>query len=134
VEKKGGSKLELVARGFADWRARKGTSDRVPAELWTSAVEAARVHGTTTTAQRLRLNHSVLKRRVDGAGAAGGAREQRFVELPMSRVVAAAPPPSASESCVEVEDGAGFRMRLLLRGATSAEVAAAARELWRARA
>ena len=51
----------------------------------------------------------------------------------MSRVVAAAQPPSASESCVEVEDGAGFRTRLLLRGATSTEVAAAARELWRAR-
>jgi hypothetical protein len=129
---KSGAKLELVARGFADWRARKGTSDRVPAELWTSAVEAARVHGTTTTARRLRLNHSVLKRRVDGAGTGAGAgRAQRFVELPMSRVDAAAPSPS--ESCVEVEDGAGFRMRLLLRGATPLEVAAAARELWRAR-
>ena len=105
----GGAKLELVVRGFEVWRARKGTSDRVPAELWTSAVEAARVHGTTATARRLRLNHSVLKRRVDGAGAGARARAQRFVELPMSRVVAAAPP--SSESCVEVEDGAGFRMR-----------------------
>ena len=129
----GGTKLELVARGFEAWRARKGTSDRVPPELWRSAVEAARVHGTTDTARRLRLNHSVLKRRVDGAGTGAGARAQRFVELPLSRVLAA-PSPAVSESCVEVEDGDGFRMRLLLRGATPAEVAAAARELWRARA
>jgi hypothetical protein len=120
----GGRELEIAARGFADWRAKKGTGERVPEGLWTRAVEAARAHGTTTTARRLGLNHSVLKRRVDVA-----APTQQFVEMSLSGIVAA-----GHEACVEVEDGAGFRMRLLLRGATPLEVAAAARELWRARA
>lgn len=118
----GGRELEVAARGFADWRARKGASERVPEGLWLRAVEAARAHGTTTTARRLRLNHSVLKRRVDGPSPA-----QHFVELPLSQVVAA-----GDEACVELDDGAGFRMRLVLRG-SPVEVAAAARELWRAR-
>lgn len=114
--------LEIVARGFANWRARKGTSEPVPEGLWASAVKAARVHGTTTTARRLGLNHSHLKSRLEGRK----APTQEFVELTAGLAASA-------ESVVEVEDGAGFRMRLHLRGGTPAEVAAAARELWAAR-
>lgn len=119
-------RLEVVASRFAEWRAKKAGSDRVPDELWASAVEAAQVHGTTATARRLGLNHSILKRRIEG----DNATTQQFVELPLNRLVETA---IETESVVEVEDGAGFRMRLLLRGATPVEVATAARGLWSAR-
>ena len=111
-------RLEDVARAFRGWRRDKRTKG-IPEELWARAAGAAHEHGVTETARRLRLNHARLKERCE--------RERRdvgFVELAASEL------PLAGESVVELEDGAGMRLRLVLRGASVAEVTAAARELW----
>lgn len=115
--------LEDIARAFARWRSKKRRpGDPVPESLWRRAVDAARVHGTTKTGRRLRLNHSALKQRIERSEAA----TQDFVELPLGLM-------ASSEAIVEVEDTEGTRLRLILRGAKPHEAAAAARELWTAR-
>jgi hypothetical protein len=130
-------KLSDVAQAFEQWRAEKVGKKPLPEALWAQATEAAREHGTTRTAQLLRLNHSALKRRL--AADRGGKKAesalvpaQTFVELPSGASAGWPCPPR--EATLEVEDAAGFRLRLVLRGLEPREVAAAARELWSGRA
>jgi hypothetical protein len=130
-------KLNEVAQAFGRWRAEKVGNEPLPESLWVQAAEAAREHGTTRTAQLLRLNHSALKRRVTaGRGREGAASallpSRSFVELPLAAGAGWPCPPR--EATLEVEDAAGFRLRLVLRGLEPREVAVAARELWSARA
>lgn len=124
-------RLDHVERAFVGWRAKKSSRDRLPEALWAKAVDAARVHGTTRTAGLLRLNHSVLKRRVVERYGAPAEPAQAFVELP---AISGAGLHVQQEATVEVEDAAGFRLRLVLRGLAPREAAAAARELWSGRA
>jgi hypothetical protein len=108
------------------WRAGKRRQGQpVPEALWSRAVDAARVHGTTRTARRLGLNHSVLKQKIERA-TAGEASAPGFVELPPGLL-------RPANSTLELEDVKGIRLRLVLPGASPQEVAAAARELWSAR-
>ena len=86
------------------------------------AVEGAGVHGVTEIARRLGLNHSELKRR---CGEVSSSPVEGFWEIPSGGL-----PFVAQESVVEVEDASGSRVRLVLRGTSTAEVVAAAKELW----
>lgn len=118
-------KLEDVRRAFTRWRASKRRpGEPVPEALWTRAVAAARVHGTTKTARRLGLNHSALKQRIELTAAEASAAG--FVELPAGLL-------GAPDATLELEDVSGVRLRLVLPGARPQEVATAARELWSAR-
>jgi hypothetical protein len=112
-----GVALEVVERAFVAWRRHKLSGTEIPEELWEQAAAAARVHGVTATAKRLRLNQTRLKQRCEEQG-------RGFVELAASEL------PLAGESVVELEDAAGMRMRLVLRGVPVAAVTAAAKELW----
>lgn len=113
--------LEVVERAYSRWReGKQRQADPIPEELWKKAVEVARVHGTTLTARRLGLNHSALKQRIDRS-------TQAFVELPVGLL-------GGPEAVVEVEDQAGTRMRVVLRGVSAQEVGSLAREIWTARA
>jgi len=113
-----GNRMEDADRAFRDWRRNKRTSEPIPEELWARAASAASVHGVTRTAERLRLNGTRLKQRTELEARRG------FVELSASDL------PLSSECVVEIEDGAGSRLRLVLRGASVAAVTAAAKELW----
>ena len=125
-------KLGDVKRELARWRASKEwRGEPMPEALWARAVAAARTHGRSKTARQLGLNHSVLKRRAEQSHAA-----PVFVELPLGDVFgsrAELEPTIETASTIEVEDAAGSRLRLVLRGALPHEIAAAARELWSAR-
>lgn len=118
-------KLDDVERAFARWRAGKlRPGEPTPEALWARAVDAARAHGTTKTAERLGLNHSALKQRIERSGPETSA--PRFVELPPGLL-------SLPEPTLELEDVTGVRLRLVLPGAKPQEVAAAALELWSSR-
>ena len=108
-------------RAFQSWRRGRRTSGgkAIPEQLWAEAVRMAGVHGVTKTAERLRLNGTRLKERCARAERGTGFVELAASELPMS-----------SECVVEIENAAGSRMRLVLRGASIAAVTAAAKELW----
>jgi len=107
-------------RAFRDWRRSKRTKE-IPEQLWANAVRVASVHGLTKTCERLRLNPTRLKERCERAASGRG-----FVELAASELRL------AEELVVELEDAAGTRLRLVLRGASVEAVTAAAKELWSA--
>ena len=112
--------IEDAERAFQEWRRRRVGGAAIPAALWDRAVDVARAYGVGETARRLRLNQTRLKRLCDTAaqGSAG------FVELRASELA------TAGESIVELEDGSGRRLRLVLRGASIVAATAAAKELW----
>ena len=80
---------------------------RIPESLWNSAVRMANEYGLNRTARVLGLDYDCLKKRVNRAG---GPSESTFVALP------SAPLPVMSESVIEWEDVAGWRLRVELRG------------------
>jgi len=113
-------RIEDAERAFRSWRqGRRASGGRIPEELWEQAASVASVHGVTKTAERLRLNGTRLKERCERE-----ARGRGFVELAASEL------PHPGEFVVELEDAAGFRLRVVLRGVSIATVTAAAKELW----
>ena len=119
---------ELVEakRGFDRWRRSRKRRKRIPEELWQMAVGAALVHGVRSTARRLRLNATELKKRMPTLtqGQASGDHP-RFVELPWRE---AAPVP---ECILEAEHQAGRKLRIHLKGGATAQAAALGWMLWR---
>ena len=98
--------LEGVRLRLVEWRKQHETPARIPAELWTKAVELAGRYGLAQTARTLRLDYSSLKRRMAANVATLPAQ---FVELlaPVSGSIA--------ECELEVESPRGARMRVVLK-------------------
>ena len=63
-----GQNLAQVVERFSVWRASRKAGGRIPPELWTVAVDMAKVHGLYRISKELRLDYSGLKRRLEGAG------------------------------------------------------------------
>ena len=114
------AKIEEAQEQFENWRRERKRGERIPADLWATAVELAKQRGVWPIAKALGLDHSQLKRR------AGNDEEDEksdaFVEL--------IPQGAMLYSCiVEMEDGRGARMRVELKGA-AADVTALSRTFW----
>ncbi|HKE21666.1 MAG TPA: hypothetical protein VKB88_04695 [Bryobacteraceae bacterium] len=93
---------------FEHWRKSRSGKARIPDELWSMAVSAARLEGVNRTAQQLHLDGGKLKQLLVAAD--GGQRQRRrrpeFVEL-ISTV------PAADPACViEFESASGSKMRI----------------------
>lgn len=125
------ARLGMVRRRFERWRATRTGLSRIPANLWAAAVKAAGRYGLNPTAQALGLDYSALKKRVAAAGsepASGNGSEGQavatFVEL--------APPVSSgvSECILELENAAGAKMRVHLKGVAAPDLAALSRSFW----
>ena len=108
--------LTQLQERFAAWRAVRKLGMRIPAELWTAAVEMVAVHGACRVASELKLDYNVLKQRVARAGGKATATSlvPQFVEL----FAATGPTPSASlpQCVVELANARGARMRVELSG------------------
>jgi hypothetical protein len=105
---------------FENWRRERKRGERIPENLWATAMELAKQHGVWPTARALHLDHSRLKRHVHN-----GEQEVKgdaFIEvIPQGAVFCAC--------TVEMEDGRGARMRIELKGA-AADVTALSRAFW----
>ena len=105
---------------FENWRRERKRGERIPENLWTTAVQVAKQHGVWPTARALHLDHSGLKRRVRN-----GEEEVKngaFIEvIPQGAMFCAC--------TVEMEDGRGARMRIELKGSAK-DVAALSRTFW----
>jgi hypothetical protein len=120
-----------VREEFEGWRRNKFGRERIPERLWRAAVKLCREQSAYRIARWLRLNDAALRERVRRADARGSqrrprvARAPRFLELEM----VAAPGTSGALSLVPeyVLEARGVRVRV--RGAPVAEVAALARAL-----
>ena len=120
--------LSDVRSAFERWRRTRPRGTRIPVTLWRAAVEAAREHGVSKTAQALGLDYYGLRRRLESAPAAASAQpeERRFLEIALPSSVA----PVAPECILELEDGQGSRLRVELKGAAPAELETLARAFW----
>lgn len=120
------------------WRRHRVPGDRIPARLWTAAVDLAREHGVSRASSALRVDYYALKDRL-GVGrsssrpAVSSSRADvhggGFVEIPLE----IRQPVSMPECVVVLEDTRGTRLRVELRGgAASADgIDALTRSLWR---
>ena len=132
-----GQSLEQLGLRLKCWREARVRGQRIPAEMWTAAVQMARQFGVQRVAKGLRVDYGRLKRRVQGTG--GEARSGRvgtrkvdagFVEMVVS------PPsvtPGRCECALELENAQGAKMRLELNGNGLGALGAVCSAFWGAR-
>ena len=118
--------LEQVRRRFERWRRSRRRGTRIPESLWASAVNLAGTCGIHRTAKALRVDYYGLKKRVEQKGPFSRRLPEdgsvpTFVEL-------ALPAETGSGQCIlELEDAAGSKMRVELRGFEAPDLAALTR-------
>jgi hypothetical protein len=125
--------LESVRRRFERWRQSRKARARIPDVLWAAAVKMAGRYGVHRTARALPVEYYSLKKRVEreaakvpfGTGAA-------FLELtpPAGRNVTSAPMGSCEYS-LELEDAAGAKMRVHVKGAEPPDLTTLSRSFWK---
>ena len=117
--------LPSVRRDFERWRTSRSRSRHIPDRLWDAAAVLAREHGVSKTSSTLGLDYYALKKRAAAAGGVKTKPAAEFLEVPVEVLTAA-------ECVVEIEDGAGARLRVELRGGATREAEVVARALWSA--
>jgi hypothetical protein len=115
--------LEEAKGRFEEWRNNRKGKARIPAELWSAAVEVARKEGVNRTARELHVAWDDLKRRVEATGEARRQpRSPAFVEL-------VAPQTEPVPECTLELEGGRCKLRIQLRGASASYLATLSREL-----
>src|ERR1700733_2276370 len=118
--------LEEAKRRFEEWRHNRSGKGRIPAELWSVAVEVARKEGINRTARELHVAWDDLKRRM---ASTGGVAQQpgspAFVEL-------VAPQAQSVPECTLEVEGRRGKLRIQLKGASASDLATLSRALFEA--
>lgn len=116
--------LEEARVRFEEWRTNRRGKARIPAELWSAAVEVARKEGINRTARELHVAWDDLKRRM-----ATTAEVRRRPDSPV--FVELVPPQTQQvpECTLEVEGRQG-KLRIQLKGASASDLATLSRALW----
>ena len=118
------ARLEELRGRFERWRAARRPRSRIPDELWASAVKATARYGLHRTSRALRLEYYSLKKRVEQQSTV------RFDARSAPTFVELAPVADGCECIVELEDAAGAKMRVHLKGAAMPDLAALSRSFW----
>lgn len=107
-------------RRFDEFRRRhRPRAARLPKDLWSLAVDLAKEHGLNRTARALGLDYYSLKKRLDAGRDHGDAPD--FIEFVPAGF-------SLRPECtIELEDAAGAKMRIHLKGAELPDLADMAR-------
>jgi hypothetical protein len=106
---------------FGEWRNSRSGKARIPAELWSAAVEVARKEGINRTARELHVAWDDLKRRMGEVPQQPGS--PAFVEL-------VAPQAESVPECMIELEGRRGKLRIQLKGAPASYLATLSRELW----
>jgi hypothetical protein len=118
--------LEEARGRFEEWRSNRRGKGRIPAELWSAAVEVARKEGINRTARELHVAWDDLKRRV---ATTGEVRRQpgspAFLEL-------VAPQTQPVPECTLEVEGSQGKLRIQLKGASASDLATLSRALFEA--
>jgi hypothetical protein len=116
--------LEEARERFEEWRSKRRGKARIPAELWSAAVEVARKEGINRTAKELHVAWDDLKRRVTTTGEVPRQPgSPAFVELVTPQIQ------SVPECTLEVEGRRG-KLRIQLKGASASDLAVLSRALF----
>src|ERR1700721_2612351 len=105
--------LEEARGRFEEWRSNRRGKARIPAELWSAAVEVARKEGLNRTARELRVAGDDLKRRM-----ATTEEVRRQPDSPSFVELVALQTQSVPECILEVEGRQG-KLRIQLKGASA---------------
>lgn len=128
--------LARARRRFERWRQSSRRGARLPAQLWSLAVELAREHGVSKTAATLRLEYYALKKRMQAEAADGASVEPRhptFVELALGSAAGSTLESAPARGCVlELADGRGLKLRVELAAQSVAQLSGVVRALWEA--
>jgi len=121
------ARLSRAHRRFERWRSTRKAASRIPEDLWSLAVELSQEYGLAKTSRTLSLGYNTLKKRVEAAAPAGPSEDESgsgFFEI--------LPPglSAPSECVVELEDAAGAKMRIHLKGVEVPDVASLSRSFW----
>jgi hypothetical protein len=115
--------LEEARGRFEEWRNHRSGKARIPAELWSAAVEVARKEGINRTARELHVAWDDLKRRmVTTREVPRQPGSPAFVEL-------VAPQTESVPECTLELEGRRCKLRIQLRGASASYLATLSREL-----
>jgi hypothetical protein len=118
-EKAGAGALKELKERFAIWRAGRKRGMRIPAELWSAAVQMVAVHGACRVAVEINVDYDMLKQRVALSGGKMATIKQvapRFVELFAAAGAMPAPSAAPAQCVVELANARGARMRVELSG------------------
>ena len=116
--------LAKARERFSVWRRTKQPRSRIPQRLWNLAVKLAERHGLYRTASMLKLDYYSLKKQVEQASDDSESSGAAFVE------VVSAPSPTGGECVVELQDGSGASMRVVLKGHATPDLAALVGGFW----
>ena len=106
------------------WRRQRRGRERIPETLWVAAGELARRHVVNQVSRVLRLEFNQLRRAAEAGGRNGHKQTTpAFMELIASQR------PAARECVLELE-GPGGKLRIELKGTTTAELSDVSRALW----
>ncbi len=114
--------VEKARKKFAAWRRSRQARSRIPEQLWTSAVVAARDVGVNQACKALRLDYYALKRRVVASRKRASVKTSgNFVEFDSGV------PPLFTEWAVEMDNGRGGLMRVAARSVSGPDVVSLSR-------
>jgi hypothetical protein len=130
--------MQRLYKRFERWRSAHTGRLPIPERLWTAAAELAREHGVFPTAKALHLEYGKLKDRAEALGQEKKVVRKMRSAIPRHAVSTAAPtfmelitPRSGSAVSAVVElEGPRGRMKIELKGITTAELVALSRALW----
>ena len=109
--------VERVRQRIALWRQERTAGKPMPQRLWTAAAKVAQRHGVARTMRMLGLDYYKLKSLVQRKSLAQGAapvESAQFVEV--------APPAPVAQCRIEIEGGAGARIKIELPAASGADL------------
>jgi hypothetical protein len=116
--------LEEAKGRFEEWRSNRRGKGRIPAELWSAAVEVARKEGINRTARELHVAWDDLKRRMLTTG------EVPRQPAPPAFVELVAPQTQSAPECTLEVEGRRGKLRIQLKGASVSDLASLSRALW----
>ena len=119
--------LEQTRQRFEQWRRKRKARTRIPEPLWDAAVRMANRYGIWQTSKALRVAYYALQERVEkeaNATSLPNGSQSKFIELPVASGV------DTPQCTVELEDGAGAKMRIHLQGVEAPDLVALSRSFW----
>ena len=135
--------MQKVYRRFERWRNAHTGRLPIPARLWAAAMELAREHGVSPTAQALRLEYGKLKQLLESASPlpkrlakrrvakvrAAGLHRTRSSAPPAFLELMTSPALGQAECVIELQ-GCRGKMRIQWKGTTAPDLGGLSRALW----
>jgi len=115
--------LEKAQSQFAIWRKTQKKRGSIPEKLWNVAISLAETYTVHQISKGLHLNHTAVKDRVEARRVmpSGKPNQPTFIELP---------PMASCEISLELENKAGGKMKIHLKGHTDINLATLTQTFW----